>query len=293
MKILIIIIIQLLSFQIINAQLPNTHVFSLDLLYNEQKVIVKEPKLLTAFNESGYNNQPHFISDNTLLITSNYKCLGLTDILQLDINKKEVERMTYTEESEYSPTVMPDGISFSVVRQELDDSQQVPQLLWTYPLDKSNFGRSAIEDIDNVGYHCWMSSSRVALFLVAEPSELVLYDTKLKTNTFIASNVGRCLKTNRSGLLYYTQKIGDVVMIKSYDMYLGQSKEVATSLDGNQDFDILPNGYIISSKGGKLFAMHPSTDVSWIEIIDLEPAGINKISRITHSAKRLAIVADY
>ena len=85
MRISLLVLVQLLVAQSVFAQMPNTHVFSLDLLYNEQKVIVKEPKLLTAFNASGYNNQPHFVSDNTLLITSNYECLGLTDILQLNL----------------------------------------------------------------------------------------------------------------------------------------------------------------------------------------------------------------
>ena len=286
---LMIVIMTIIS---ASAQLPTTNIYTLDMRSNEQKVLLNNLTLITHFNSDGYNNQPYFLNNEELLITSNFDAHGLTDIWHLRLQEQKLTRITKTEESEYSPTAMANGIDFSVVRQELDDSQPVPQVLWSYPMDRSTSGSQVIEELDNIGYHAWVTPERVVFFLVDQPSELLLYDTKRKTSTHIAYDVGRCIKVDKSGHIYYVQITSEGQTIRSYDIYLGRSKRVADTIEGQVDFDLLPNGHLIAAEGAQLKTFVPFLSSSWKDLIDLSSTGINKISRITSSQGKLAIVTS-
>ena len=289
----LVTLISILFFSItILAQLPSTDIYTLSLKANETKVLIEDPVLVTGFNLGGYNNQPHFIDDDHLLVTSDYKSLGLTDILELDTRLNRITRITHTEESEYSPILMSSGLDFSVVRQELDDSEQVPQVLWSYPVDRSSAGQQVIPDIQNIGYYVWITKDQIAMFIVDETPYLVLYNIQINTSTRIAKDIGRCLKTDGKGQIYYIQKSSDGNDIRSYDIYLGRSKRVAPALNNQQDFDILPNGHLISAESATLKTYIPSISTQWREIIDLSHAGISDISRIASSRNKVAIVTS-
>jgi len=256
---------------------------------NEEKVLLDNVSYISAFNPNGYNNQPSFIDRNTMMITSNYQALGLTDIYHMDLSSAKLTRVTATEESEYSPTMMPDGFNFSVIRQELDDRETVPQILWSYPIDRSTSGEVRIS-LDNIGYHSWLSEYEVALFLVGEPHELVIYDTRTQKTSHVAYDVGRSLKTDKNGDLYYVHKIASAWNIRKYSLKLGRSSLVTRAIPNQEDFDILPNGFLISSEGSVLKTLRPGVDRSWQDLIDLDGAGISKISRIASTYDKIAIV---
>lgn len=276
----------------LTAQMPNTNIYSLELKSNEQKVLVSNLTLLTNFNIEGYNNQPHFINDDELLITSNYESSGLTDILHLDLEKHQVTRITKTEESEYSPTVMSNGYDFSVIRQELDDTQPVPQVLWSYPMDRSSFGNALPLNFTNIGYHAWLSEDKVALYLVGSPSELILFDLQKNSSTHIGRNVGRCLKVDKKGNLLFTQNNESGTEIRSFDPYLGRSKKIANMIEGHQDFDILPNGHLITGQGSTLMTFQPFVSSDWQDLEDFSALGVGKITRISSSRSKIAIVVS-
>lgn len=292
MRLLIIILISTQAYFLFGQGLPNTNVYALSLKANETKVLLDDVTLLTGFNPEGYNNQPHFIDDTNLLITSDYESQGLTDILELDTRLQRITRITHTEESEYSPVVMSSGFDFSVVRQELDDSQPVPQVLWSYPLDRSTEGSRVIPDISNIGYYVWVTKDQLALFIVGETPSLILYDTRHHTSTRIASNVGRCLKTDNKGMIYYVQKATSGDDIRGYDIYLGRSKRIAPMIAGQQDFEILTNGHLIAGDGALLKSYIPNVSTDWALIKDLTSTGIKEISRIAASRNKVAIVTS-
>ena len=275
----------------LEAQLPKTNIYVLDMRANEQKVLLNNPKFVTSFNPEGYNNQPHFIDRNNLLITSDHESLGLTDILQLNLSEEKISRFTWTEESEYSATLSPEGNAINVVRQELDDSQPVPQVLWEYPLDKSHSGQQIIQDLTTIGYFTYVTKDKLALFLVDPSAQLVLYDLKLRTQTPISSNGGRCLKA-RNGNVYFVKNQDGVQTLMAYDIYLGRSKRVADLSGYSQDYEILPNGFIITSAGSKLFVFNPLFDAQWTELIDLAGADVKNISRIAATFDKIAIVTS-
>ena len=275
-----------------HAQLPTNQIYIFKLRANEEKVLLSEPKLLTAFNPTGYNNQPHFINPDEMLITSDYMSKGLTDILHLHLKSKKITRLTATEESEYSPTVMPDNIHFSVVRQELDDSHPVPQVLWTYPLDRSDIGSRVIPDLQNIGYHLWLNENKVALFLVNDPSQIVVYDRRAHTQTLVASDVGRCMKKGKYGELIYSVKGTDSYHLMSFDPYQGKSTLLGPLPKGQVDFDILPNGHFMAADETVLLSWDSMTGGVWRPILDTKSMGVTKITRIASTSGKVAVVTE-
>ena len=74
---------------------------------------------------------------------------------------KTISQVTNTPESEYSPTVTPDGRHISVIRVESDGTQR----LWQFTLD----GREPTvlcPGIKPVGYHAWADASVLVLFVL-------------------------------------------------------------------------------------------------------------------------------
>jgi len=81
-------------------------------------------------HRAGYDNQPRFLPDGKSLIYTADDESGGTNIYRLNLATGERERITSTPESEFSPTLMPDGRSISVVRIEPD----LRQHLWRFAM---------------------------------------------------------------------------------------------------------------------------------------------------------------
>src|SRR5258706_7709574 len=79
---------------------------------------------------AGYNNQPFFLPDGQSLLYTSIRDDKQADVYQYDIRNRTTKRVTDTAESEFSPTLTPDGRFISVVRVEADSTQR----LWKFPL---------------------------------------------------------------------------------------------------------------------------------------------------------------
>ena len=275
------------------AQLPSTDLFSLDMKINEVRLILENPNYLSSFNPEGYNNQPAFIDKDRLLITSDWQAKGLTDIYLMDFEKNELTRITATDESEYSPTPSDDGSHFFVVRQEATESDTIPQILWRYPLDRSDSGKPAIDEITNIGYFRFVSDEMVALFQVGSPNSLSLYHLGTKKQYHISGNIGRAIKFDRDRGLYFVNKYDNTSYIRLYDVRSRTSRRIAPTPGGQEDFDILPNGNLILGQGSVLYQYDIAKGDGWKEIIDLSETGIEDISRIAVTADKVVFVASH
>src|SRR5205814_8188927 len=100
-----------------------------------------------------------------------------------------VARVTTTPESEYSPSITPDGAGISVVRVERDSTQR----LWRFPVDG---GPPAVllEKIKPVGYYAWLDSSTVALYVLGTPDTLEIADIRTRTARVVTTDIGRSLQ---------------------------------------------------------------------------------------------------
>ncbi|MBU3699253.1 MAG: hypothetical protein FGM33_04475 [Candidatus Kapabacteria bacterium] len=162
----------------------------------------------------GYDNQPMFTADSkALLFVSDRDGSGLTDVYRYDLATSSISRLTSTSEQEFSPTPIPGTTDFSVVRVgRPNDTGSVyteSQQLWRYSAD----GKPLSPVIANtrIGYHTWMDSSWVAVFVVGDesakqPHRLEILGVDTAASFSVANNIGRCIRRHPSGQLTYVDK---------------------------------------------------------------------------------------
>src|SRR5262249_43158459 len=145
--------------------------------------------------------QPSFLTDGRSILYTAIKddrFYGLqakdrqADVYRYDIRTAATTQITKTPESEYSPTLMPDGKSISVVRVEMDGTQR----LWKFP-PTSGPPSIILETIKPVGYHCWIDDHTLALFILGSsgtPNTLQIVDVQNEKAGVVAENPGRILR---------------------------------------------------------------------------------------------------
>src|SRR6266571_3420478 len=93
-----------------------TDIFVIDLTTTPRgKLKLGQPVKIT--NWAGYNNQPSFLPDGKSILYTSIR-EKQADIYRYDLRAASTTQVTNTPESEYSPTMMLDGKSISVVRVE-------------------------------------------------------------------------------------------------------------------------------------------------------------------------------
>jgi hypothetical protein len=239
-------------------------------------------------NFVGYNNQPSFLPDGQSILYTSIRDKQ-ADIYRYDIRSGLTTQITRTPESEYSPTLMPDGKSISVVRVEVDGTQR----LWKFPL--AGGGPSLIlGNIKPVGYHLWVDDYTLALFILGKPNTLQLVDLRTGKAEVIADNPGRILRRiPHEDKFSFVHKVSDQEwLIKTFDL---KARNIATfikTFPSVEDYAWTPAGVLLMANGSKLFARKKS-DWAWVEIADFSNAGLKNITRIAVSPKgdRIAVVA--
>lgn len=237
----------------------------------------------------GYNNQPSFLPQGNRVLYTSIRDRQ-ADIYRHDIDGAATTQITNTPESEYSPTLMPDKKSISVVRVEADGTQR----LWKFPL-AGGPPSLILEKIKPVGYHCWLDDHTLALFILGRPNTLQIVDVKTEKAETIAENPGRILRRIPSqNKLSFVHKVSDQEWtVKAYDLKSRQTSTLIRNQPGAEDYAWTPSGILLTAKDGKLFAWNPKKDKDWQELADFSPAGLKSITRIAVSPKgdRIAIVA--
>jgi hypothetical protein len=140
--------------------------------------------------------QPSFTPDGASVLFTSSRGGGATqtDIYRYDIARRQVVRVTETPESEYSPTITPDGAHISVIRVEADKTQR----LWQFSLD----GRQptvVLAGVKPVGYHVWIDDHTLGLFVLGSPATLHVADTRTGKSEEVARDVGRSLQRMPGG----------------------------------------------------------------------------------------------
>lgn len=270
------------------AQLPVSNVYLFDMTIIDTSMTLSEPRFLTADNPNGYNNQPAFLRNGNLLLTVATPRQEQPDVYELNLGRKTKTRLTRTAEGEYSPTPTPDGLHFSAVRVEMDGNNT--QRLWQFPLDRQDNGAPVFDVLRGVGYHSWLDRDRVAMFIVAEPNYLLVGDARDGSTKHLTVDIGRCMGRLPDGSLLYVQKAtGSTWFLKQLNAVTLDSKTVATTLRGSEDFTILPDGSVLMAKGSKIYRLFLEED-HWREVADLQRFGLTNIKRLANGNGRLAVV---
>ena len=241
-------------------------------------------------DRDGYDNQPSFRNGHQLFYTA-IDGSGQADIFQFDLSTGERTQVVQTEESEYSPTLMPDGTGISVVRVEKDGTQR----LWRFPLDGGE-PQLLLEDVKPVGYHLWLGPKKLAFFILGEPNTLQLATLGESGTKTVFPEPGRSFQripgNNRFSAI---RKAGEGNwLIESVDPETLQHDVLIKTRPGSEDHVWQPDGTLLMAEGTQLFRWHSERDKDWVLLADLGGQGLKKITRIAVSPdnRRIALVND-
>lgn len=282
-----------------NAQIiQKSNVFVFDLTrQNDTTYQLTKPRYVTDFNANGYNNHPAFFNNNELCLSVQMPGDEQPELYLFDLEKKTKTRLTQTREGEYSPFPIGDGFRFSAVRQTYGRTDTTLRV-WEFPLDRLNDGRPIFKYYSNIGYYYWLNSVQMAVFLVGNPNQLAIADTRDDKLTPVATSVGRCFRKLPNGNLAFVSKSSfNNWELKQKKLYGGGNTEpevIAETVPGAEDFVVLPDGSFIMGKSNRLFRLDPrARKVEWREIANLRLYNINNITRLAISDDlKIAIVAE-
>ena len=157
-------------FSFLVAAQANTEVYLADISTVDGKTAITN--LRNISNNEGYNNQPSFYDDHTLLFSSNRN--GQTDIAKFDSTSRQTSWISDTPGgSEYSPLKIPESDKISSVRLDTSGLQR----LYGYEISS---GKSELILKDaKVGYHVWFSKDiLINTVLIDNRMDLVLSNLK-------------------------------------------------------------------------------------------------------------------
>ncbi len=269
------------------AQAPATEIFLAPVTSAGTKITVGRPVNIT--NSPGYDNQPQFLADSSGLLFSSMRDGVQTDIYRYDIAAKRVVQVTRTAENEYSPTLTPDGRTFSTVR-------GAGQRLWRFTMDGSDAGLAWTHQ-GLIGYHVWISHTHLATFILGaqrEPNTLQLLDLRTGGSEVIEKSIGRSLliRPGRGTVSFVHKPQGGAWEIKEFNPATKAITSLTPTLEGSEDLTWTPDGAIVMGQKGKLFVWREGG--TWTEIADLTRRGVEHITRLTMSpdGKWIAIVSQ-
>ena len=262
---------------------PDTEVYLFDLSTENNQIQLTNGQNIS--NNEGYDNQPSFQNDHTILFASTRN--KQTDILQYNSITGAKKWLSDTKQgSEYSPTQVPKSKYISSIR--LDTTGL--QYLYYYRKGKS---KALLKDL-KIGYHVWNARNVLVSFVLGEPHRLVVSNFKNNTHYTADTNIGRSLHNiPNTNLVSYISKKNDAWEIRSLDVKTYETKKIANTVPKVEDMCWLANGSILMAKGKALYRLNPSTDTEWKIIKLFDKENFDKITRVTVNASntKLAIAA--
>lgn len=282
-------------------QIPGSEIYLFDLRKEKDGLVLSNPKNIT--NHPGYDNQPYFHPDKSLLYFASSDEEGRTDIVEYDLKSGKTKKITDTPEREYSPTVTPDKKYLSCIIQRDNGAQD----LGKYPI---NGGKAEVViDYLKVGYHAWWNEHQVFLFVLGETNSLHLIDVRLKTDLEVAQNIGRSLHRTAEGSVSYIHKLSpEKWEVKVITKDTGPGLSLGETLPGRDDICWTPDMKVITSDGEKIFyssghgvpvdsiasdGTRAQNQLQWNEI-KLEGSPLKGITRIAvnSTGTKLAVVVS-
>ncbi|OUR93346.1 hypothetical protein A9Q87_05200 [Flavobacteriales bacterium 34_180_T64] len=284
MKKLLFTVLLILPTHLFSQQ--NTEVFLFDLNTKNGNFTLSNFKNIS--NNKGYDNQPSFVDDNTILYAGTRN--DQTDIVKYNIKYDSILYMNHSEGSEYSPLKIPGQDAVSAIRLDKDGKQALRK----YSLSNGE-SELIIEDII-IGYHVWFDE-QILVSSVLEENYLSLYATHLNEmkNHKFQQNIGRSLhKIPNTNRVSFISKISEPWEITSLNPKNGDTKSIVTTIGEAEDMCWMNNGTILMGVDDTLYTYTPDKDADWIKVSNLKAYGITKITRVTISpdGNKLAIVGE-
>jgi hypothetical protein len=280
---------------------PSTDVFVASLKVSGAGVTIGSP--VNISNSPGYDNQPSFTPDGaSVLFTSVRGDAKQSEIYRYDFgaagaDASKLTRLTETAESEYSPTVTPDGKHFSVIRVEADGTQR----LWQFTID-GKAPSVVLSDVKPVGYHAWTNDRTLALFVLGKPATLQLADRTTGAATIVAQDIGRSIQKvpGRDTVSFVLREVpaggGTATLsVREFDPTTRAITPLVAAVAGATEADLAwtPDGLLLMAHDGALYGWRRG-ETTWKRIADLAALGLSGVSRmaVSPSGDRIAFVAN-
>ena len=241
-------------------------------------------------NNSGYDNQPSFVNNNTILFAGNNT--NQTDIALYSIDSEEKQFFNSpTDGGEYSPIQIPNSENVAAVRLDPDGKQR----LYTYTKDGKN--KETIANLQVAYYAFKDNNTLLASVLAIDGLDLVLANLQSQKVDTLKQNAGRSIHKvpGTQKTMSYTYLNED----DNYDVYqlnveTMESYFVTELPIGIQDHIWLNDSKILIGSGSKLFTYDLFGPGEWKEVANLSEYNIANITRLAVSpdGKKLAIVAE-
>jgi len=268
--------------------LPATDIWLADL---EHGIPGKAVKINTG---DGYNNQPHFSEDGSIIYYTREQEGGeagpQTDIAAFHTETGVTTWVNQTDESEYSPTPIPNRAALSVIQVEPDEKQR----LWAIDVTSGKM-ELLLPHVEPVGYHAWFNDKEVAMFILGDSFSLQTASLDNDTISLIANNIGRSIRKHpQTGEILFVDKNREPWQIAAFNPKTKQVRGVMPLFPANEDFTIDGNGMYWTGDGSRLYRRSPE-EKRWNLMANFSASGINNISRLTVDPKstRIALVSDH
>ena len=242
---------------------------------------------------SGYNNQPHFSEDGSVIYYTREMSDGevvQTDIAAFNSETSTTTMVNNTPESEYSPTPIPGRKALSVIQVEADQKQR----LWAIDVVSGNMDL-LLADAEPVGYHAWINDREVAMFILGDSFTLQTASLDKKDTSLVADNIGRSIRKHpQTGEILFVDKNREPWQIAAFDPETTTVRGVMPLFPNSEDFTVDANGDFWSGNGSKLYK-RSAGDSRWELMVDFKTFGINHISRLAINLKsnQIALVSDH
>jgi len=266
---------------------PETEVFLMEIETTETGVKIDNIKNVS--NRAGYDNQPSFYDDNTLIYAGTRN--GATDIAAMNISSSEGSWMNLpTEGGEYSPLRIPNSQNLSAVRLDPDGLQR----LYKYP-SSDQPSELLIKDLQ-VAYYAYANEySLLASVLSDDNLDLVFVDLQKKKIDTILEGSGRSIHKipGKEAMSYTATNEEGNMDVFQLDLDDKESYFVCQLPIGIQDHIWLNDSKLLLGSGSQLFLYDLFGNGDWKKVADLSKGKIKDISRLALSpdGTKLALAA--
>lgn len=264
----------------------NTEIYLFDIKLKDGKWNVINEKNIS--NNDGYDSQPHFYDENTVLFAATKN--NQTDILKYTIDSEEKIFVNNTPNgSEYSPQRIPNSKNISAVRLDKNGLQRFYQYDF-----KTGKDTELIKDLV-VAYPMWYDKNTVISSVIVNDSlHLFISDLVNNKNTSITKQTGRSFyKIPNSNLVSFMKQNKGNWEVWSLNPISKETKKII-STGTSQDMCWLSNGTMLIANKNSIMKFNPKIDKKWSIFHSFSKEKHKNISRILVNKKgtKLALVSE-
>jgi len=272
------------------APLPDNEIHLFELNHDQDGYSLTAGKNIS--NSPGYDNQPFFTPDNTILFAS-IRDGKQTDIYEYILKTGKTRQITDTEFMEYSPKTSANNDILTFVR----DGENPDQSVWKMDRKSGEYSW-AINSKEPVGYYHINHKTGDVLFWSRYGWSVQYLNLKRDEGRFVMGNAIPStpkLIPGSNKFSFVHRQTNSEVWIKSFNPEDFSVTPLAPVYGVNHDYAWAPNGDILRAEENILLVWRAGQENSgWETVQDLTSLFKGKVSRLAISpdGKKIALVEN-